>query len=197
MSFSRPVFARFAALTAGLLLAGCASLPQGALPPRDALESFTVDGRFALKSRLPDGTPDSTGGRLSWTHRPDSDRILLASPLGIGLAEIDSNSQGARLRTGDGKVLESADADQLVAEVTGQPLPVRQLPGWLLGRPGSPAGRLERDPQGRPQRLAEAGWQIDYTYDNDDPAALPARLTLLRPPTVDLRLRIESWLPLP
>ena len=40
---------------------------------------------------------------------------------------------------------------------------------------------------------SEAGWQIDYAYDDDAAAALPARLTLSRDQEIELRLRIEEW----
>lgn len=176
-----------------LLLAGCALQPPAA--DREQLGNFSVDGRFALKSLDSEGRPQSAGGRLSWTHIDDRDRVLLANPLGIGLAEIDIRPGAASLRSADGNTYQDTDADRLVADLTGQPLPVSRLPSWLLGRPG-PAGRLERDPLARPLRLDEAGWQIDYAYDDDTPGATPGRLTASRPP-VELRLRLENWKHLP
>ena len=77
-------------------------------------------------------------------------------------------------------------------EVTGQRLPVRQLPGWLLGRAGTTA-HVTSDSAGRPTRLYEAGWQIDYSYPDDTPGALPTLVSLRRDSEIDLRLRIEEW----
>lgn len=174
---------------AGLLLAGCASLPQQGLRPRAEVEAFAIEARFALRVTPADQPPRSSSGRLSWQHQPDSDWILLANPLGHGIAEIESRRQVARLRTADGQHREAADADALTAEVTGQRLPVTRLPAWLLGR--SPATRL--DAQGRPQQANEDGWQIDYVYDHDGSDALPSGLTLRRAEEIELRLRIEEW----
>ena len=53
--------------------------------------------------------------------------------------------------------------------------------GWINGVPATLT------------QLREAGWQIDYAYDDDAAAALPARLTLSRDQEIELRLRIEEW----
>lgn len=179
----------FATLLAGLLLAGCTSLPQEGLRPRHQVEAFSIEARFALRVTPADQPARSSSGRLSWQHQPHGDRILLANPLGHGVAEIESGPQFARLRTADGQVRESTDADALTAEVTGQRLPVTRLPGWLLGR--SPA--IRHDTQGRPRQLDDDGWQIDYAYDDSGADALPSGLTLRRAEEIELRLRIEEW----
>ena len=183
---------RISALLACSLLAACASAPPGPLAPRDEIGDFALEARFALRVSLPDKPPESSGGRLEWEHRNGNDRILISSPLGVGVAEIDVGPTHGRLRTADGQLRESADADALMAEVTGQRLPVRQLPGWLLGRSGS-TSVVTSDSAGRPARLYEAGWQIDYSYPDDTPGALPTLVNLTRDSEIDLRLRIEEW----
>lgn len=183
---------RFALLLAASLLAGCAGTPPVPLAPRDHIRDFSLEGRFALRVTMPGQAPQSSGGRLSWTHQNRSDRVLLSSPLGYGLAEIETTPELSRLRTAEGKTRESTDPDALIEEVTGQRLPVAHLPAWLLGRS---AGRalIEADTLGRPARLTEAGWQVDYAYEDENRSALPARLTLSRNGEIELRLRIEEW----
>ncbi|MCG2575396.1 lipoprotein insertase outer membrane protein LolB [Dechloromonas sp. XY25] len=181
----------FLALAFGLL-AACASVPRAALAPRDDVRNFSLDARFALRATLPGQSAQSSGGRLTWTHQHDSDRILVANPLGYGVAEIDASPTISRLRTADGKERESGDPDALIEDVTGLRLPVARLPGWLLGRAGSNA-RIAADALGRPGQLREAGWQVDYFYDDERPTALPARLTISRPGELELKLRIEEW----
>ena len=181
----------FASLLGLALLAGCAPVPTLPLPARDALRDFSIEARFALKLMLPDGRQESAGGRLSWTHENGMDRVLLANPLGIGLAEIDAAPGHAVLRTGDGKIYQADEPDRLLAEATGQPLPLSRLPAWLLGR-ASPLGTLERDSHTRPLRLQEDGWLIEYRYGDDNPDALPQQL-LASGHNIDLRLRIETW----
>ena len=187
------------ALTLGLLLGlltGCASLPPPTLPARQDIRDFVLEARFALRATLPGQSSQSSGGRMTWTHRAASEQILLANPLGYGLAEIDSTPERSRLRTADGKESESSDPDALIEELTGLRLPVARLPAWLTGRAGGDA-EIEIDAVGRPTRLHEAGWQIDYAYDDNRPGALPARLHISLPGEIDLKLRIEEWRALP
>lgn len=183
---------RFLVALAFGLLVGCASVPPTPLAPRDQVRNFSLEARFALRATLPGQAAQSSGGRLTWTHQQDNDRILVANPLGYGVAEIDAGPGTSRLRTADGKERESGDPDALIEDVTGLRLPVARLPGWLLGRPGAGA-RIEADPLGRPGKLHEAGWQVDYSYDDERPTSLPARLTISRPGEIEFKLRIEEW----
>ena len=177
---------------AASLASGCAGLPDSRTGKRDELRDFAIEGRFALRTSQPGQDARSSGGRLSWEHKNRNDRILLANPLGIGLAEIDITPGRASLRTADGKLSESDDPEALIETVTGEALPVSRLPGWLLGRPAA-GGQLEVDAQGRPLRLREAGWLIDYRYDDGAPDALPSLLTIVRDGAIELKLRIENW----
>ena len=172
-----------------MLLAGCASLPPPPMPARDALRDFALDGRFALRVSRPDQPAQSSAGRLSWIHQQDSDRIQLANPLGYAVAEIETSPGRSRLRTANGQIHEASDPETLLESVTGQRLPLSRLPGWLLGR----GEQINRDTQGRPAQLREAGWQVDYSYDSDAPDALPSRLNIRYPEEIELKLRIETW----
>lgn len=189
---------RFFLALAALLLTACTTIApvSEGLPGRAALRDFSVEARFSMRlERF--GEPVQQGsGRLSWRHQNAQDRLFLASPLGTGLAEIEIGAPLARLRTAGGEVREHADADVLMQQVTGYALPVSHLAAWLLGRAG-PQGELGMDALGRPERLREAGWQIDYTYAEATPAALPMRLTIQRPGEVSLLLRIDEWQALP
>jgi outer membrane lipoprotein LolB len=175
-----------------LLLGACSSQPPAPSASRDDLRDFIMDARFALRLNRPEQAPQSAAGRLTWEHRQQGERILIASPLGYGLAEIETTPEIAHLRTADGKTRSSADPDELMEAATGERLPVSRLPAWLLGQPGKD-GQLRRDPQQRPQQLHEAGWQVDYAYDDESAASLPARVTLRRADEIELRLRIEEW----
>lgn len=155
-------------------------------------KEFSVEARFALRLEQTGGQPQQLSGRLNWQHGPEGERLLLANPLGQGMAELESGRQGARLRLANGETRVAADASRLLAEVLGYELPVSRMPDWLLGRPGA-GGELLRDGLGRPVQLREAGWLIDYAYEDEQAAALPARLTLQRAGEIELRLRIEEW----
>ena len=185
------VLCRLAALGAVFWLAGCAALPEGAVAlPREAVRDYSIDARFTLRYDA-----KQYAGRLGWSHAKDHDELLLSSPFGQGMAEIVRDADGVRLTAADGQIHRAATAEALTREVLGYPLPVDDLADWLLGR--GAGSRVERDPQGRPQRMWQGGWRIDYEYDNEDPQALPAQLAIERDGEREgifaLRLRVEEW----
>ena len=192
--FWRAVGRLSGALLAVAWLAGCAAVPASpagvAAARRDALDDFSIEGRFALRHE-----DQNYSGRLSWRHSGANNELLLASPFGQGLAQITTSDGGAQLTTSDGQVYTAADSELLTRQVLGYPLPLAQLTDWVRGRGASE--RFERDPQGRPRRLRHERWRIDYEYDSDDAQAPPSRLFAQRDDGLELRLRIDEWVALP
>ncbi|MFZ4538028.1 lipoprotein insertase outer membrane protein LolB [Propionivibrio sp.] len=181
-------------LLGALLLAGCAiqpSSPGTAPPPRDALEAFSLEGRFSLRHE-----DKNYSGRLSWRHQGANNTLLLASPFGQGMAEITTSESGARLTSSDGKVYAAPDAETLTQQVLGYPLPLARLTDWVRGR-GAAEGLAELDAYQRPLRLRHEDWSIDYGYASDDPQAPPNRVFAERVGGFELRLRIDEWNSLP
>jgi outer membrane lipoprotein LolB len=179
-------------LLAVTLLAGCASAPERTPQPRDQVDNFSLEARFALRVLSPGQAAQSTGGRLSWVQKNGQNDLLISNPLGIGVAEITMQPGHAILRTSNGEIRESDNPDQLIEEVTGQRLPVSKMADWLLGRHAA-QGKFLLDFAGRPQHFEESGWWVDYEYETDAAEALPSRLTLTRDGEIELRLRIETW----
>lgn len=176
---------------AALCLSACASLlpptDHVTVPERDRLQSFALEGRFSLRHE-----DKSYAGRLTWRHAGGKDELLLATPFGQGMAEIISDAAGARLTASDGKSYAAADAETLTRQVLGYPLPLSHLPDWVRGR--APNGDFEAlDAFGRPLRLRQDGWHIEYEYDSEDLQALPGRLFIQRTGVLELRLRIDEW----
>ena len=189
-----PFWRAVGALLAVVWLAGCAAIPSSpsgvAAARRDALDDFSIEGRFALRHE-----DQNYSGRLSWRHSGAANELLLASPFGQGLAQITTSERGAQLTTSDGQVHTAADSETLTRQVLGYPLPLAQLTDWVRGR--GAAERFELDQQGRPLRLRHERWRIDYEYDSDDAQALPSRLFAQRDDGLELRLRIDEWVALP
>jgi outer membrane lipoprotein LolB len=178
-----------ALLFAALLLGGCAALPgspDAAPASRDRLGDFAIEGRFSLRY-----DDKNYSGRLSWRHAAAGNELLLASPFGQGIAQITTSDSGALLTTSDGKSYAAADSEQLTRKLLGYPLPLEQLTDWVRGRSG--AGVFVLDAQGRPLRIEDDGWRIDYEYDSQEAQALPGRLFAQRDDGIELRLRIDEW----
>lgn len=190
-----------------LLLSGCLSLPglpdtapdntsaRQSIPPAWNSHSYQLEGRFALRYPHPDrplesGANQQASGRFSWEHRPEHDLLLLSDPLGRGIAAIDRAPGVARLTTASGEQHLASDADTLIRQISGLPLPVNALADWLGNR--NPHGdAIDLLPDGRPSRRRSQGWWIDYSYTDDSPT--PRRITARWGEDIELRLAIESW----
>ncbi len=180
------------ALLAGSLLSACAGITSLPLPPREEVRNFTMEARFALRVAEPGKPVENSGGRLSWIHKKSDDRVLLSSPLGVGIAQIDMTPGLATLQTADGQIRSSPDSGALMQELTGLRLPMARLPDWLLGRAGN-GSKMGRDDLQRPYQLSEDGWLIEYEYLDANPEALPVLVSVSRGRSLELRLRIEEW----
>jgi outer membrane biogenesis lipoprotein LolB/uncharacterized protein HemY len=123
------------------------------------------NGRFAVKVN---SNKTSKGGNGSFTlkHENLSDQLSINTPLGASLAQINITPSRATLEQ-KGQTITAIDADQLVYQAIGLPLPARGLSAWLSGyaRPGSPA-TIQRDDSGLVKTIVQDGWNLDYVWSN-------------------------------
>jgi outer membrane lipoprotein LolB len=178
-----------------LALAGCALQPaqQGAPPvERPAIEHFDFEGRISAS----DGERAASGS-LQWTRRAGRDEWTLLSPLGQIVARVVGTDAGASLQTADGRSTHADDVDALLPQMLGVHAPADHLDEWLQARPAPGARILETDAHGRPLRVSDSGWLIDYpAYADDTPTAMPRRIDARRGET-RLRVIADRWTPLP
>jgi outer membrane lipoprotein LolB len=182
------------ALILGLALSGCAlqpASPDGAPAVRIAATAFELEGRLSAT----DGER-AANGRIHWQHSLSGDEWTVYSPLGQIVAHLVSTPAGAVLQTGDGRRITAPDAGSMLPEVLGVSAPVEGLPHWVQASVRSGASVLELDDRGRPSRIADQGWLIDYPeYADPDPQAPPRRLEA-RWGDTRIRLVIDQWTPL-
>jgi outer membrane lipoprotein LolB len=171
-------------------LAGCAATqPTQILPTsNESIVAFSLNGRVAVKL-------DDRGytASLRWHHTATRDSLRLLSPVGSVVGEIEADSNGATLTTGDNKVYRSNDVQALTREVLGWDLPLAGLRYWVTGRadPAVPVQAEDRDDRQRLKSLMQNDWRIAYVEYFGD-SALPARLGLIYE-RLNLRLIIERW----
>lgn len=179
------------------LLSGCAATPvsseatpPGAQAPALNGEAFALEGRLQVR----DGERSAAVG-LEWQHAEAQDEWLLTGPLGQGLARIESGPGGAVLQASDGRRYPAASVAALMQSLVGISAPLELLPRWVTARLHPDAEVRERDAQGRPARVVDQGWTIEYTeYAGDGPAALPRRVDIHQGDT-RLRLIVDAWNP--
>jgi outer membrane lipoprotein LolB len=171
-------------------LSGCASIPPAQVLPASnaSISAFSLNGRVAVKM-------DDRGytASLRWRHSAAGDSLRLLSPIGSVVGEIEADSTGATLTTGDKKVYRSNDAQSLTRAVLGWDLPLAGLRYWVTGRadPASPVQAQDRDDRERLKSLTQNDWRIAYLEYFGD-SALPARLSLAYD-RLNLRLIVEHW----
>jgi outer membrane lipoprotein LolB len=198
---TRPRDASRAALSAVLLtalLSGCAALPPPPPPPDVVAIERRVAAAFELEGRVSatDGE-QAASGRIHWRHAPAADEWTMFSPLGQVIAQLVSSPAGAHLQTADGRQISAPDAQAMLPELLGVAVPIEGLRYWVQGaaRPG--ARVLSRDPLGRPARITDAGWIIDYTDYAAPGADAPPRRIDAHWGEARVRLVIDTWTPLP
>jgi outer membrane lipoprotein LolB len=155
---------------------------------------FDLAARFSLRYTPPadaSNAPRQLSGRLEWRHRAEDDRLLFMDPLGQGVVQLERGRDGrARVEYANGQTEEAGQADQLLENALGAPLPFTDLLAWVRARPGTGA-RAEHDDQGRPLRVRESGWLIFYQYH--EAARLPSRVDASLDGVVQLRLLVDAW----
>ncbi len=170
------------ALALGASVAGCASLAPELAPA----ETFSLVGRVAVRYGA-----EAASGRVTWRHGDATDDLLIASPLGQGIAEITRRDGVYTLVTARDERFTAADPERLTEQALGWTLPLRGLPDWVQGRPQPGFDAEPRYEGGRLAELRQLGWTIEYSgYDAS--GRLPTRLRLRRG-DLDIRLAIDEW----
>jgi outer membrane lipoprotein LolB len=173
-----------------LLLAGCVSTPHAVRPAQAGQAAFALDGRIAVRY---DGQRSS--GTFHWQHDPGSDDILMLAPLGVTVAHVMRDAEGATLEA-SGRRYTAPDSGELMQRALGWRLPLDGLPYWVMALPApAPAteAQVERGPNGQISQMHQDGWEISYTaYADSSADSLPTRLTLRRD-NLEIRLLLDEW----
>ncbi|MDQ3215529.1 MAG: outer membrane lipoprotein LolB [Pseudomonadota bacterium] len=164
------------------------------MPPPD--RAYT--GRFSATTSLGEQR-QSAAGRFSLEVRGATQRLELSSPLGTTVARIDIEPGSARATGMQMQEMRGPDADALIEQLLGWPLPVSGLIDWIEGRPvPHRAARIDRE-AGRVAHIEQDGWSIQLPEYFDAPPR-PRRLVLERAalaaaPAVTLRLVLDESTP--
>lgn len=178
------------------LLAGCAAAPPR--PPADwsqvklerqSLDHWEMSGRAAVATATEGWTAS-----LAWSQRAADSELHLQGTLGVGGVRVRGDGRYFEIETSKGEKIAADDADAVLQETIGVPLPVSALRFWLLGvpAPGMPAIE-ELDEKGRLARLEQGGWQATYErYAFQHDAWLPGRMRFERG-AVRVRVVVHQW----
>ena len=147
------------------------------------------DGRFAVKViGLTEAQNQGGSGGFTLTQDALIDTLEIRNPMGGSIAKIIIRPGEAILES-DGKLVTAVDADTLVQNTLGLPLPARGLSNWLRGevRAGSEAS-VDRNSKGQVNKISQDGWDLVYTWSNTNRLE---KLTMTRSSnigSIDIRL---------
>jgi outer membrane lipoprotein LolB len=166
-----------------LLLAGCATrapLPVGSgAASLQAAQLWSLDGKLGIKAA------DQSGNLgLRWEQDHDAYNIGLYGPLGVTVARISGDGQGATLELPDQPGRQAGNPEALVQAALGYPLPVTPMQYWVRGMP-APGLPVDIHKAG----FRQLGW--DVTIRQQGPAG-PLKIQLQRP-EVRLLLVVKEW----
>lgn len=178
------------------VLAGCAGLGEESVPVgqgqllANPLPRFQIEGRISVKTE-----DQAFSGSIRWQHDPGSDDILLSSPLGQGVAEIQRKGSTTVLTDSEGKRYEAGSSEELLEKALGLRLPLEGLAYWVAAQPRPVAGFSARqDTQGRLVSLEQDGWQMEFGHLREqDGRWLPGRIFARHGANLEFRLAINRW----
>jgi outer membrane lipoprotein LolB len=158
---------------------------EAALAPQRA---WRFTGRIAVST---DGRGGS--GRIEWVQDGDDFDVRLSAPVTRQGWRLQRAQGRVRLEGLEGGVREGTDAEALLLEATGWRLPVADMAAWVRGvrGTGSPA-TVEADTEGRPIRIGQSGWGIEYPAWDAAAPPLPTRVNATQG-EAKVRLAIETW----
>lgn len=168
------------ACLAAILLAACAGVQEpsgGGQSLGPPVQRFAAEGRIAVRQG-----ERSDHLRFRWEHTPDSDGLLIMSPLGQGLAELTRDATGARLVRPHQPVIAADNLRQLAQQLFSLPLPLEAVADWLRGARPELAGEVD-------------GWRVTIT-ESSIPLAGKARLLRVMEAglgDVEFKIIVDEW----
>jgi outer membrane lipoprotein LolB len=159
-----------------------------------AQPAWSFQGRVAVSKGRNGGS-----GRIDWQQQARQYVVSLSAPVTRQSWTLsgDSENRSGRLDGVEGGPRQGEDAQQVLLEATGWDIPVNQLPDWVRGlvAGGATAAEIYRDAEGRPRRVRQMGWDIQfldwYPAEGDRPV-LPRRIEAVNG-DAKVRLLVDGW----
>ncbi len=152
------------------------------------ISAFTLEGRIGLKQN---GKGFAAG--VNWVEAAEKKTFELTGPLGGVHARLTEEASGALLEIPDQQTVMSHNAETLLSDHFGWPIPINSLRYWVRGIATPPLQPLRFDEQGLPAEIREEGWQIRYlAWQEINGVWLPEKLEAVRDNLV-IKLSIHDW----
>jgi outer membrane lipoprotein LolB len=151
------------------------------------MDHWSLVGRIAVT----DGK-DGGSGRIEWLQRGDSFRIDVRAPVTRQTWRLSGGPESAVLEGLEGGARHGSDAAELLRREVGWTLPVADLIAWARGARGTGPAVIEFDAEGRPERIEQHDWLVEYRAWHEENPALP-RKVFASTGNRRVRLIVERW----
>lgn len=153
--------------------------------------NFGLIGRVSVKDEK-----QGFSGGIHWQHTDTGDQILLLSPLGQAVAQIQRNPEGIRLTTSEQKVYYAADVEGLTEQVLGWHLPLVGLQYWVqsMNSPTTTA-TVDWGSDGRIVAIRQDDWEITYSsyFPSEQLQTARPKVLVLNRGELRIKLVIDQW----
>lgn len=119
---------------------------------------------------------------MVWAFADQSNDVRLFGPLGAGAIKLEFDQYGVQLSDSKGGLHLGANAEELLAELVGWPIPIDSLSYWLLAHAAPDSNyRYSLDELGQVKIILQLGWQISYAdYRDYGERKLPRKVTAIK-----------------
>lgn len=185
------------------LLFGCAQQPSNPTNVKweqhqqrlATLDHYSASGKLGFIS--PEERRSMT---FYWQQDGDNTQLRLTSVFGQTLLKLTMTPEQTQIDTYEGEHYQSVNGEQLLYQLTGLIIPLKQLPNWLKGaaNQGDKYTLLETNTlASQSSQIANQLWQINYQRysdikDNDVTLPLPSLLQL-KQQDIKINLQISQW----
>jgi outer membrane lipoprotein LolB len=185
-----PHMFKFFILAVLIFLSACSNLSTptavNSFQPRQYHQQIDLSGRLSVQYEQ-NNKPQAIHTNFDWSQTPQQTTITLGSPTGQTLAMLLINAQGAQLNQGDKPPQFAVDANQLMLNTLGWPLPVAGLRDWLQGFIDA-THRVAITSANPDTYFLVDGWMVSYTvWENEN-----AKNNTERPKRIDLKRQTEQ-----
>lgn len=150
-------------------------------------------GAWGFSGRIAISGGDGGGsGRIEWRRQGDRLEVSLQAPVSRQSWRLVARPGAARLDGLDGGPRRSTSAEHLLREELGWRLPLAAVEAWVRGVRHRDSGSIAFDADGRPARLREAGWEIEFRGWDPGQPELPRRV-FAQAGEQRLRLVVDRW----
>ncbi|WP_082575411.1 lipoprotein insertase outer membrane protein LolB [Lysobacter sp. Root667] len=153
---------------------------------------WSLSGRIALSNGRNGGS-----GRIEWRQNGARYEVALSAPVTRQSWRLSGDAAGARLEGLEGGTRSGPDAAALLREATGWEIPIAALSDWVRGlrAQGQAPADVRYGADGRPARIEQGGWSIDYRWpaaEGSGRPSLPSRLDAVRG-DAKVKLIVDEW----